>query len=536
MKADPTTDPVAYDVDETFSGDCVAMNQGQSGSQILPSVSLSGHNRCEPVDWLFTKIAPDSLGLFRVLFGLVLLFQAQYLLPVPTWQYRPTYTALEFLQDRPENFLLCISLLSISACCVMIGWLTKAAAGLYGLAFTYCFLLDVSYYNNHYYLIALLCGFFTFVESEAWFSVRNLRESNRSATIPRWNVAVFQLQFMIVYFYGGLVKLNSDWLSGYPAIDWIGSSPLVSGLGLPPAQAGLFVAYFGTVFDLSLPFLLLFRRTRLVAFALCFAFHLTNTQLFEIGVFPWLGIAALVLFLPPGKIQSLGSRKQKDFDKERVSDEGVSPKKRSTQRLILGLLSAYFVFQALFPFRHYLYAGHVEWNECGKNFSWRMMLSDKRMFVGMRLIDSDTGQVWEVDQGGMADPNRRGQVGFASLAGQIVFVPSKLLNGDQMRGIGVWGNPVLLQRYAAQVARDARAIGIDHPQIAVDAVCSLNGRPLQYLVTPDVDLASFEKQAFGTPSYVVPLRERGPAERVFLNDNRSLQEATMEFLSGSKPR
>ena len=50
-------------------------------------------------------------------------------------------------------------------------------------------------------------------------------------------------------------------------------------------------------FDLFVFPLLLWRRTRLVAFCAAVVFHLINAKLFEIGVFPWLAIAATALFL-----------------------------------------------------------------------------------------------------------------------------------------------------------------------------------------------------------------------------------------------
>ena len=45
--------------------------------------------------------------------------------------------------------------------------------------------------------------------------------------------------------------------------------------------------------------LLLFRRTRLYVIAIYFVFHLMNVVLFRIGIFPWMTMAATLLFLEP---------------------------------------------------------------------------------------------------------------------------------------------------------------------------------------------------------------------------------------------
>ena len=59
------------------------------------------------------------------------------------------------------------------------------------------------------------------------------------------------------------------------------------------------ISYGGLLFDLLIVPLLLWRRTRPLAFLVALAFHLTNWYLFNIGIFPWLMIAATLLFFPP---------------------------------------------------------------------------------------------------------------------------------------------------------------------------------------------------------------------------------------------
>jgi hypothetical protein len=105
----------------------------------------------------------------------------------------------------------------------------------------------------------------------------------------------------IVYFYGGLAKLNSDWLRGEPMRTWLteGTSfPVIGPLCTQEWIVYLF-SYGGLLFDLLIVPFLLWRRTRLSAFTIALIFHLANAQMFTIGVFPYLAIAATALFFPP---------------------------------------------------------------------------------------------------------------------------------------------------------------------------------------------------------------------------------------------
>src|SRR5690606_37688996 len=59
------------------------------------------------------------------------------------------------------------------------------------------------------------------------------------------------------------------------------------------------LSYGGLIFDLAVVPVLLWRLTRPFAFAAAVAFHLTNSQLFHIDIFPWLAIGATTIFFAP---------------------------------------------------------------------------------------------------------------------------------------------------------------------------------------------------------------------------------------------
>ena len=57
-----------------------------------------------------------------------------------------------------------------------------------------------------------------------------------------------------------------------------------------------FMSWGGMFYDLSIPFLLLFKRTRSFAFVLVVAFHVATRILFPIGMFPYIMILSTIIF------------------------------------------------------------------------------------------------------------------------------------------------------------------------------------------------------------------------------------------------
>ena len=51
-----------------------------------------------------------------------------------------------------------------------------------------------------------------FLPANASFSIDNLISKKSYRQIPKWTVDCLKLMIVIVYFYAGLAKINSDWL------------------------------------------------------------------------------------------------------------------------------------------------------------------------------------------------------------------------------------------------------------------------------------------------------------------------------------
>ncbi len=77
------------------------------------------------------------------------------------------------------------------------------------------YLMQKSSYNNHYYLLMLLCFLMIFVPAHRYASI-DTRENPqlKKISMPRWVWLLLVLQMWIVYTYASIAKLYPDWLDG----------------------------------------------------------------------------------------------------------------------------------------------------------------------------------------------------------------------------------------------------------------------------------------------------------------------------------
>ena len=154
----------------------------------------------------------------------------------------------------------------------------KAERILFGLGFTYVHLIDKTNYLNHYYLVSLLCLLLAFMPlgREASIDARRRRRRGPAPPFRAWMVAILRFQVGAVYFFAGVAKLQSDWLlRAQPLRLWLSrleNLPLVGSVAGEPWAAYL-LSWGGALFDLAIPFLLAWSRTRTAAFAALVVFH-----------------------------------------------------------------------------------------------------------------------------------------------------------------------------------------------------------------------------------------------------------------------
>jgi vitamin K-dependent gamma-carboxylase len=440
----------------------------------------------------FAPVDIAALVWFRIAFGFLMIVEVQRFFAngwITRYFTEPgflfKYYGFGWVHPLPDEGMKALFLgLGMLGFCIMAGFFYRVAAALFFLGFTYVFLLEQARYLNHFYLVCLYAFLIIFVPAHRAFSLDVLRRpSLRSATAPAWSLWLLRAQICVVFFFGGVAKLNPDWLAGEPMRMWLAKRvdfPVV-GPYLVQDWAPWFFSYGGLAFDLLIVPFLLWRRTRWWAFIPVAIFNLINAWIFQIGIFPWLALGAIVLlFAPklPHPVRALWTP---------VSPAPPEPPVSSSRRtLIVALVGAYLAFQFLVPLRHWLYAGDVMWTEEGHRFSWRMKLRDKEAKLALYAHDPDAGRTWRVT---MANYITRPQYDEAS------------------------GRPDMILQLAHHVADDFRKIGHTHVQIRARVTVSLNGRTEQLFLDPDVDLAAIPRDlghATWIKDLLIPLSDRRP--------------------------
>ena len=442
-------------------------------------------------NYAFAPVDIASFAFFRIAFGLLMAGEVVHWW-VKGWvwlfwiepRFLFKYYGFSWIQPWPGNGLyIHWIVLGILGLFIAAGFFYRISAALFCLGYTYTFLLDESLWINHGYLICLFSFLLIFVPANRAVSIDAwLKPKLRSQTTPAWTLWVLRLQTGVVYFFGGIAKISPDWLHGEPMRTWLTRKSDFPILGRIFQQewAAYGASYGALLLDLFAVPLLLWRRTRVLAFYLVLAFHLLNASLFYIGVFPWLAIAATTLFLSPSwprRVMSL-FRRTKSPESIPVS-ERVCPSS-ARQSITLGLLAIYAAIQILVPLRHFLYSGGLEWMYAEHRFGWRMMLMRHSARAFFYVTDPNDGETYQV-------------------------LPTDYIELRQA-GRMSWRPDMILQ-FAHYLAAIMPRTGPLPLRVEARVFVSLNGRKPQLLVDPNVDLAS-QKRTLGRPRWL--LRVDGP--------------------------
>jgi vitamin K-dependent gamma-carboxylase len=413
----------------------------------------------------FTRVDIAWLAYFRVAFGTLMLYEmwrfweADWVgrnLVEPSFHF--TYVGFEWVRPLSEHSMrLVVPALGLCAALIALGLVYRLAALSFFVGFSFLFLLEKGRYLNHFYLIGLVGFLLVFMPADRAFSLRTWRRPRQAwSTVPAWMLLLLRTQIGIVYVYGGIAKLNGDWLRGQPLGIWLAERPDLPVIGRFANEPWLawFMSYAGLAFDLLIVPMLLVRRTRAVALLACLVFHVTNAELFRIGVFPWFMLAATLLFCPPTWPRRIWPRAFGSAV-ETVRPATASP-------AALSLVAGYVVIQGLLPLRHWLYPGVTAWTQEAERFSWRMRLNHSRGVVTFYAIDG-TGY-------------------------RMTIHPREFLTARQVLDMGA--QPDMILQAAHVIAKRLREQGHGEVQVRCVAHASLNGRPPQLLIDPSVDLVA----------------------------------------------
>lgn len=516
---------------------------------------------------LWTPVDSSNLALFRIIFGLTMLWEVGryvHFNRIVRYYVRPdynfTYQGFEWVTPFPEPWIyLFYGFTALVSLLITLGLFYRVASVLAFLSYSYWFLLDNTSYLNHFYLVVLISFLLIFLplartwSLDSWLAKGRARATSDASltptttltTTPFWVLLLLRFQLGVPYFFGGLAKFTVDWLQGQPMRDRLAKRsdfPLL-GQFFESDWMVMFYSYGGLLLDLLAVPLLLWKRTRLVSYIALCLFHLSNAAMFSIGIFPWLMIAATLIFYPPDlpkrliarcreaplafelpalmlgaflgwlSIEGLGAfslvpvtvsilagvvmmwsldEALRQFRVRRLSGVALEPPLPASSQtvppvpawrsgLIITSLSLWILSQCLIPLRHYSHPSNVNWSEQGHRFSWRMMLRDKKGELSFKLRDSR---------------------GRELILDRSFMVENELLSSRQFKAMRT--RPYMIHQYAHELARIYDGKGYDNVSIYVESNISLNGRPAQWLIDPTLDLAA-QPQRFNVAVGVYPL-------------------------------
>ena len=457
---------------------------------------------------LFSPVDISFLVFFRIVFGAIMSWEVYRFFSagwISRYYIEPavyfTYYGFSWVRPWPgRGMYIHFMVLGLAAFCILIGFCYRFAAPVFFVGFTYVFLLDQTRYLNHFYLICLISFLMIFLPAHRAFSVDAwLRPKLRSDVVPAWCLWLLRVQVGIAYFFGGIAKLNNDWLrGGEPMRTWL--SPFTGLPAIGPVFKAEWVVYSfvigGLLLDLLVVPLLLWRRTRPYAFAASVVFNLINAVIFNIGIFPWFMLGATLIFFPPNLMRRFARAFLSPGAALRAPAADVAAQFKQPgncsslsrrQKSIAAALGLYMLIQLLMPLRHFLYPGNVSWTEEGHNFAWHMKLRTKRGEALFTVTHPPTGQTWTVD-------------------------PRENLQPRQYQKMAA--KPEMILQYAHHLARQKRLEGFENVEVRARVLASLNGRSSQLLVDPTVDLAKVRSSLLPARWIVpltVPLQSRGSA-------------------------
>lgn len=427
----------------------------------------------QPVD-----IAP--LAIFRIIFGLLIFLEAWGAIATGwvkkafiTVNHTFPFIDLSWLQPLPgDGMYYYYVVMGIAGLLVMLGLFYRPAIILYTIMWAGVYFMQKTNYNNHYYLLLLLLGIMSVLPANRYASLDVKRNPLlKSETCARGIYIFIIAHLWIVYTYASIAKIYPDWLDATPIAIWFKAKEhyFLIGSLLQEKWLHYVIAYGGIAFDgLVIP-ALLFKPTRKPAFIIGLFFHLFNSFVFQVGIFPYLAISWALFFFPP-------ETARKFFLKKKSIPLPTEPHR--LKPVVIYAFTLYLVIQALLPLRHHLYEGNVFWTEEGHRLSWRMMLRSKSGSIHFKVIDRNTGKEFRIN-------------------------PLKYVTSKQTGLIAT--RPDFCWQFVQILKEDFNERGMSDIEVYADGMVSLNGGPYGPLYDPSIDLAKVDWEPFKHSHWLVPM-------------------------------
>ena len=445
----------------------------------------AGNNYFEKktVKRLFSRVDNSPLITFRILLGFLLAFQCirfiaedkvyeNFIQPPFTFNY----IGFEFLQPLPGNGMyFYFGLMALLGLLIMVGAWYRISTISFTILWLGIYMMQKSDYNNHYYLVLLVCFLMCFMPANAYTSLDvKMDPEKKSISCPQWVPLVFIIQLAVIYFYAALGKLSGDWLSGkFIALQFARlSTHHFTGPFYSNHYFQLLICYGGILFDMFIIPLLLWKKTRPFALIFFCLFHLFNSYTFFIGIFPYLSMAMAIFFVNPEKLRSLLFFSKTPF----IKNHNDPVHKTFTRQLFVAGLIAFILLQVALPMRPWFYPGNVFWTEEGYRMSWKMMLRIKTGNIHFKVSDPVSGNKWIIN-------------------------PSEKFSRLHVNCLAI--SPDIIWQYAQRIKKEFNSKGYPGIKVfAIDSV-SLNNNPRQLFIDTTVDLAAVKWQPFKHSEWIM---------------------------------
>lgn len=431
---------------------------------------------------LYKPIDNASLIVFRMLFGFLMFWQIGYdffsgfiTRNFVKVKFTFSHIGMDWLQPLPGNGMYWyFGVMGILALMVSVGYKYRFAIIFLTLFWAGSYFMQKTIYNNHHYLILLICFIMCFLPARNYASVdTKINPSIKRLSMPYWCSIVMILQMAIVYLYASVAKLYGGWMDGTFSKVMLGKNApeFIGGIYSNPLFH-LFIAYAGIAFDLLIIPMLLWKRTRNLALLLSVFFHLFNSIHLRIGIFPFLALGFILFFYEPETI-----RKRFLWRKPEMITENYEPGKS----ILTYIFIPYFIVQLLLPLRHHLIKGDVLWTEEGHRLSWRMMLRSRTGTTVFKVVDNKTNDT-------------------------IKHQLSKDLTKTQIKKMRtkpdmIWQTAQMIKKKYVKKGKDVR--------VYADSKIAINRGEERQLINPNVDLAHAEWDYFWHNDWILLYDENG---------------------------
>ncbi|MDE3742463.1 HTTM domain-containing protein [Maribacter polysaccharolyticus] len=429
----------------------------------------------------FSKIDNAPLLIFRVFFGILIALESfgaivtgwiKSTLIIPKFTF--SFIGFEFLQPLPgPGMYFYFIIMGTLGILIALGYKYRWSIIAFTVLWLGVYLMQKSSYNNHYYLLFLISLMMCFFPANTGLSIDARQNADIRTNVMfsyvKWMIVA---QLFIVYTYASVAKLYGDWLdfsviesmmqskNGYPIIGPILQQPWVHKT----------IAVTGIVFDALIVPALLWKPTRKTAFIIAIFFHISNSVIFQIGIFPYLALAFTVFFFDPNTIRSI-------FFKDKKPRLELGTKTPSSHIFIIMCCSLYILVQIILPVRHHFIEDHVLWTEEGHRLSWRMMLRNRVGKIHFKVVNHTSGKT------------------------ELVQLKDHLTR-KQLRKVAAY--PDFIWQFSHYLRQEYRSQGDSISVYAHNSQISINGKPYKPFINPAIDLANEKWDHFKHHDWILP--------------------------------